>query len=86
MNRFSVIALVGSLMLLPLAVHAADAKVPEAAQAEPLKAKKKKAEKLDKKFCCKTESGTGCYVFGDASCTNCTSFCSGNMVIEAITR
>jgi len=43
------------------------------------KKKKKKQAKLKKKFCCKTASGTSCYVFGNASCSNCTNFCSGDM-------
>ena len=46
--------------------------------------KKKKPKKMKKKFCCKTASGTGCYVFGNASCNNCMSFCSGDMVIEPV--
>ena len=36
----------------------------------------------ESRFCCKNENGRSCHVFGDASCTNCTSFCEGSMVVD----
>lgn len=47
--------------------------------------KKNQANSGTKKFCCKTEGGTACYVFGKSSCSNCSDFCSGSMVIEPVT-
>ncbi|USF86467.1 hypothetical protein [Candidatus Endoriftia persephone] len=44
--------------------------------------KKKKKTDLKKKFCCKSQSGHACYVFGKASCSGCMSFCSGDTVID----
>jgi hypothetical protein len=58
---------------------AADAAAPAAKKAS---APPKVDPPAEKKFCCKTEGGTSCYVFGAASCGNCTAFCSGKMVLE----
>lgn len=35
------------------------------------------------KYCCTSSGGHKCYVFGDASCSNCSDFCNGTMVIES---
>jgi hypothetical protein len=32
---------------------------------------------VEKKFCCTSPSGKACYVFGNASCSACESFCKG---------
>lgn len=86
MNRFSIVVFVSSLMLFSVPTLAADRptdmKATEISQSDALKAEKKKVGKLEKRLCCKTASGNACYVFGNASCTNCASFCNGDMVIE----
>ena len=85
MKYISILILAYSLVLFPLiapaAEHGAEMRISELKQAELKEAKKKKVDNLEKRFCCKTDGGTPCYVFGDASCTNCTGFCSGNMII-----
>ena len=42
------------------------------------------AKSSESRFCCKNENNRACYVFGDASCTNCTAFCSGSMVVQGL--
>ena len=83
MRTLSMLALACLLTFFAAAPQSAEPARTEAATETTKDATAAKAKKTgNRKFCCKTDSGTACYVFGKASCSNCTKFCSGDMVIE----
>lgn len=59
--------------------YAADTPKPEraAAPAKKASAPTSGGGDLSKKYCCSSPSGKACEVYGNASCSNCDTFCKG---------
>jgi hypothetical protein len=80
------------LLAVSLAAHAAEPQAQKAKPAQaPIVATAASAPAsgaagstgpLTKKYCCSSPSGKACYVFGSASCSNCNTFCNGQIVIQ----